>query len=148
VTPQVNYLKSNSELTFKLTSPVQGVSINPSTGEVSSINTAEVNGCLDVELQWPKTAESLRAQACVYKETLDYSVGLSKAGNNSLLSEGGEFIPVISKGDPAVISLDLMLSYFDFQKNELVVGGGDFPNEATHVCEVLSTTVPGNIIVN
>lgn len=136
VLPQISYLKPNSELVFSLNAPVAGASVNAQSGQVTFAENF-FGGCVPVHLKWAKTGESLIADACMDKEYLQFTMGLSqRTDGNSLDSVNGVWRYTISKANPAVISLDVYWAYFDRQSNETIFSRAVFPDGSTTNCTV------------
>lgn len=148
VKPVVKYLKTNPELVFSMFGSSVGVSVDQTSGNVTFAPNYRGNGCSLVELKWPKTGESLKSEVCLDKEYINLIMGLSKVGANNLTSENGQWIYTISKADPATMSFDVGLNYFDRVKNELVLSGGIFPDGSNTTCSILKSDPPVAAIVN
>ncbi len=139
--PTVKYLKPNPDLVFSVDWPDSTVSVNPSSGKVTFSDRFS-GSCAIVFLKWAKTGESLFTQVCMDKQRLGISQGLSKAGNNSVISSNGRWVYTISKSDPATISLAVGLDYFDRMKNETRVSGGVFPDSSNTTCALTDGNLP------
>lgn len=136
VVPTVSYLKPNSELVFSLNAPVAGASVNAQSGQVTFAENF-FGGCVPVHLKWAKTGESLIADACMDKEYLQFKNGFSQTNDgNSLDTVNGTWRYKISKANPAVISFDVSWAYFDRERNETNLSGGEFQAGSTTDCSV------------
>lgn len=141
LTPKITYIKPNSDLVFTLVSAESGVSLDTSSGRLT-IGNSYLGGCVGVRLAWAKTGESLVAQPCLDREYIDYGVGLSKSGANDLRSDENGWLFTISKSDPATISFNVGLTYYDRARNETVSLGGVLPDRGFMTCAVIDSTLP------
>jgi hypothetical protein len=147
VKPMVKYQKTNSELVFSIFGSSAGVSVDQTTGNVTFAPNYP-GGCTSVELKWPKTGESLKSEVCLDKESIDFTFGLNNLGVNNLTSENDQWVYTISKANPATMSIDVSLSYIDRTKNELILGGGTFPDGSNTTCSILKSDPPVTATVN
>lgn len=139
--PTVTYIKPNAELLFSAGS-TKGVSVDAKSGKVTLTESFN-GGCAPIQLNWAKTGESWTAEACMDKEYLTLSTGLSKVidGNPPDMANG-IYRFTLSKADLATVQVDVGLTYYDRVKKETHIYGGIFPDGSTTTCAVVDSNLP------